>query len=95
MKSSKELEEILLQRKRSLFALKNKVADEDPYLRGKQLGIFFRALKGIEKQHNGIDKKITELETENKLLKEQNTLFEQRILALEEKQKVKSDKKKK
>ena len=58
MKSSKELEEILLQRKRILFALKKKVADEDPYLRGKQLGIFFRALKGIEKQHNGIDKKI-------------------------------------
>ena len=58
MKSSKNLEEYLLQRNRSILRLNRAVTQEKLYLREKQFDPLIRSLADIEKQHRKIDTKI-------------------------------------
>lgn len=56
MKNSKNLEEYLLQRNRSIIKLNKAVMQEKLYLREKQFEPLFQTFNEIEKQHKRIDK---------------------------------------
>jgi hypothetical protein len=60
MKLSKSLDEYLIERNRSISKLKKVASQEQLYLREKQFGPLFGALKDIEKQHYKVDKRVAE-----------------------------------
>ena len=60
MRNSKNLEEYLLQRNRSITKLDKAVSQEKLYLREKQYEPLFHSLSDIEKQHKKFDKKISD-----------------------------------
>ena len=60
MKLSKSLDEYLIERNRSISKHKKVASQEQLYLREKQFGPLFGALKDIEKQHYKVDKRVAE-----------------------------------
>ena len=60
MRNSKNLEEYLLQRSRSITNLDKVISQEKTYLYEKQDGPLFHSLKDIEKQHKRFDKKVSD-----------------------------------
>lgn len=60
MRNSKNLEEYLLQRNRSITKLNKAVSQEKLYLREKQYKPLFHALSDMEKQHKKFDKKVSD-----------------------------------
>lgn len=61
MKYSKNLEEYLLIRNRSINKLNKAVLGEKTYLNEKQYGVLFQSLNDIDKYHKKYDKKVSEL----------------------------------
>ena len=61
MKLSKNLEEYLLIRNRSITKLNKAVSSEKTYLNEKQFEVLFDSLNDVDKHHRKFDKKVSEL----------------------------------